>query len=443
MTIHPRPPKSASLKTYRVSFSSVTEQYVLVEAASNEAAVAAARELFYSSPPHSPPSLRFKAFDGASFERPFAKDIAADEDDKGRQENTKDNEHRGPAAAAAPPAQSSRRVRATAIAGSALVVLIAMYVWMNLTRDQAAVAPPLPPGPVGPNPPGPLPPPGPDGSPPSGGTLRSGGDLNPTPGTGTGTSTTDDQKDAEAQAIKDRQKAFDEEQKNREDLARRLAELGGQDAGSRVQQLEQDARTVAGLGYRLRENTSATGAGLHALLTPTVNECALACTQENCAAFAYNRDQYGPASRQSRYCYLYHAPFKSQPGVAGYQFGERDPQVPPVKGAAAEEVIRRAKANPVVAAVEADGLTRCPNGPVKVPGFKLTCEQTVVGGARVVGQNRLIVANINQCAAKCTAASNCTAFGFNSSDPEGEHSCQLVAPGYATREVQGWISGLR
>jgi hypothetical protein len=70
---------TAPLKTYRVSFSSVTHQYVLVEAASEKAAIAAARELYYASPPHSPSSLRFKEFDGAGFYRPFAKDIAEDE----------------------------------------------------------------------------------------------------------------------------------------------------------------------------------------------------------------------------------------------------------------------------------------------------------------------------------------------------------------------------
>jgi hypothetical protein len=83
-------------------------------------------------------------------------------------------------------------------------------------------------------------------------------------------------------------------------------------------------------------------------------------------------------------------------------------------------VVRRAVSEPLPAFVD-DGLTRCSGGPVKVTNFKLTCDQNLVGGGRIVGENRLNVANINQCAARCTKAANCDAFALNAAEPDGTH----------------------
>jgi hypothetical protein len=100
-----------------------------------------------------------------------------------------------------------------------------------------------------------------------------------------------------------------------------------------------------------------------------------------------------------------------------------------------------ATSEPLPAVID-DGLTRCANGPVKVTNFKLTCDQNVAGGARIVGENHLSVANINQCAARRAKAANCDAFAFNAAEPDGMH-CQLEGLGYQPRPVSGWILGVR
>jgi hypothetical protein len=242
------------------------------------------------------------------------------------------------------------------------------------------------------------------------------------------------------EAVKKREQAFEEEQRRRADQARRSDQLGGQDPATRQLRREREARTAAVLGYRLRENTSVAGQGVHAVLMDGVADCALACTKEGCDAFKYNRG--GPPTSGKRYCYLYRAPYTQLPDTADYVFGERDPRSTLLDSALAEEAVRRAAAEPLPTVVD-DGLTRCAGGPVKVTNFKLTCDQNLVGGARIVGENRLSVANINQCAARCTMAANCAAFAFNAAEPDGTHLCQLLAPGYQPRSVSGWISGVK
>jgi hypothetical protein len=245
-----------------------------------------------------------------------------------------------------------------------------------------------------------------------------------------------------------RQAAHDHELREREEQARRL-DAKTQSANDQQNELEADARTVATVGYRLRENTVA-GPRYRTLVTESVTDCAFACAAENCDAFAYNRDQYSSAARRKRYCYLYQKPFETRPGP-GHAFGERvaDPPLsdraePAASSSAGDGRIRLAQAGPPTAAAPADDLVRCAGGPVKVTGFKVKCDWIVSGGT-TLGSARLsyTVANVNECAAKCKAVSKCVAFTFNSGDPDGQHACQIFGPTPEGREAKGWVSGMR
>lgn len=245
-----------------------------------------------------------------------------------------------------------------------------------------------------------------------------------------------------------RQAAHDREIREQEELARRR-DAENQAAIDQQNQLEADARAVAAIGYRLRENTVA-GPSYRNLVTESVNDCALACAAENCDAFAWYRDQYSSAARRKRYCYLYQKPFETRNGP-GHAFGER--VADPILGERADSTgsssadngrIRLAQAGPPATAAPADNLVRCAGGPVKVTGFKVKCDWILSGGT-TLGSARLsyTVANVNECAAKCKAVSKCVAFTFNSGDPEGQHACQIFGPTPEGRESKGWVSGLR
>ncbi len=109
---------------------------------------------------------------------------------------------------------------------------------------------------------------------------------------------------------------------------------------------------------------------------------------------------------------------------------------PPVRLVQAEQATPRTDAT--------DGVTQCQNGPVKVTGFRLTCDRTLSGGT-TLGSTQLsyTVANINECAAKCRPVSRCVGFTFNAADTPGRHGCYIFGPTPEGREASGWVSGLR
>jgi hypothetical protein len=245
-----------------------------------------------------------------------------------------------------------------------------------------------------------------------------------------------------------RQAAHDREVREQEERARRR-DAESQAAIDQQNKLEADALTAAGIGYSLRENTVA-GPIYRTLVTESVTDCALACAAENCDAFAWYRDQYSSAARRKRYCYLYQKPYETRNG-SGHAFGER--VADPILGeradaagssSALEGRIRVAQAGPPTTAAPADDLVHCAGGPVKVTGFKISCD-TILSGGTTLGSARLsyTVANVNECAAKCKAVSKCVAFTFNSGDPDGQHACQIFGPTPEGRESKGWVSGTR
>ena len=256
-----------------------------------------------------------------------------------------------------------------------------------------------------------------------------------------------EQRRIEGAAFAARQVAYDNEKRQREAEALRLDALA-QDTGRQEQQRENDTRLAAGMGFRLRENIYVANAAFRSLLTESVLECALACIKENCDAFAFYRNQFGPNSRQPRYCYLHRKPFTTANGP-GHTFGERVAGLPE-PSAPAGAAIAQAPSQPVQAekgaatAANSGGLIYCAGIPLKVTGFKITCDQITGGGSTLINVRvRYPVSNINECAAKCRPVPECKGFTYNSGDPDGQHACQIFGAGAAVRESQGWISGAR
>jgi hypothetical protein len=209
---------------------------------------------------------------------------------------------------------------------------------------------------------------------------------------------------------------------------------------------ERDARAAAGLGFRLRENTSVAGSSFANVLASSVAECALACERQACDGFGFYRAQYPRGSKRARYCYLFREPFEPA-NYPGYAFGERmgDPHLIGVMRRVSTEVEGAVQvAQGSSSAGKEDGVVRCAGGAVKVTGFKLTCDRIMAGGT-TLGSVRLsyTVAHINECAAKCRPVAKCVGFTFNSGDPDGQHACVIFGPTPETREAAGWISGVR
>jgi hypothetical protein len=246
-----------------------------------------------------------------------------------------------------------------------------------------------------------------------------------------------------------RQAAFEREQERlKEEAIRRDAEA--RDADDARRERETDARTAAGLGYRLRENMAVAKSSFTNLRARSVEACALACEERGCDAFAYYRDHYPRGSAKPRVCYLYRKPYTVYANP-GYALGERDvsrvlPDAPSRSGSVDDDApLRLAQSGPPAAAPSSgDGVTQCSGGPIKVTGFRLTCDQ-ILGGGTILGSTRLsyTVANINECAAKCRPVAKCTAFTFNSADPEGRHACMIFGGKPEARESKGWVSGVR
>src|SRR5205807_308033 len=77
----------------------------------------------------------------------------------------------------------------------------------------------------------------------------------------------------------------------------------------------------------------------------------------------------------------------------------------------------------------ANGVIDCPSGPVKVSGFKITCDAILDGGT-TLGSTQLAytVANINQCAAKCAPVQRCVGFTYQAASASDHHRCVLFGP---------------
>jgi hypothetical protein len=242
-----------------------------------------------------------------------------------------------------------------------------------------------------------------------------------------------------------RQAAYEREQQRLEDEAiRRDAETRAADDARRER--ESDARTAAGLGYRLRENMAVAGASFTQLRALNLKQCALACERNTCDAFAYYRDHYPAGSGKPRVCYLYRKPYVVSAN-AGYALGERthEPRLSPRTGQSGSEApIRLAQGAPPPDTSGPAGVTRCSGGPVKVTGFTLACDR-IMGGGTTLGSTRLshTVADINECAAKCRPVAKCTAFTFNSADAPGQHACTIFGGAPEGRASKGWVSGVR
>lgn len=233
------------------------------------------------------------------------------------------------------------------------------------------------------------------------------------------------------------------DEKRRDQEAARL-DSQGSDTNAEQQLRERDARIVAAMGYRLRENMSVEKDAFKNLLTDSVADCALACTHEKCDAFGWYRGQYSYASRKPRYCYLFRKPFITG-NYSGMALGEPvTDSRPRLTDRATIDAIKRMAATRPVPTENDNGVLHCSGGPVKVTGFKLQCDH-IMGGGTQLGSHRLryTVNNINECAAKCRPISNCVGFTYNSGDPEGERACQIFGGSPIPRKSNGWISGVR
>jgi hypothetical protein len=115
-----------------------------------------------------------------------------------------------------------------------------------------------------------------------------------------------------------------------------------------------------------------------------------------------------------------------------------------VRLASFEAPIMFAQNVPAAAPSSSQGIVRCSGIPVKVTGFKLTCDQVLGGGATITaGRVSYSVAHINQCAEYCRTNSQCAGFRYNAGDPDGAHACTLVGLGGKMNEGLGWIAGER
>jgi hypothetical protein len=215
----------------------------------------------------------------------------------------------------------------------------------------------------------------------------------------------------EEKTVAARQAAHDLEMRRRDEEAVQL-DAQPQDGSKEQHDRDHEARDVAGLGFRLRENMSVPGSSFRNMLTETVPDCALACVREKCDAFGYQR-------ARPRYCYLFRKPYTVS-NYPGYVLGERVPdpssgEIPARDGSAVIGApIRLAQTGPAdTTPAISDGITRCSGGPVKVTGFTLTCDQ-IMGGGTTLGSARLsyTVSNINECAAKCRPIAACVGFTF-------------------------------
>jgi PAN domain len=259
---------------------------------------------------------------------------------------------------------------------------------------------------------------------------------------------TAEQRRIEERAIAARMAAFDAAKRQREQEAIRLDQEAAA-AAQAQRDRESNARLLAGIGFRLQENTTVTGSSIGYVMTATVGDCAVACLKDNCDAFAFYKE--GPKNPRdgTRACYRYRKPL-SFSAHAYYAAGERLPDAgfaPDAPNAnPVQPTMRFAEAakSTTPSPANADGLVQCPNGPVKVTGFQLVCDKLVVGGSTLgSAQLRHSVSNINECAARCRAVPQCGAFAYKSEAYRDKHDCEIMGPTKNMNSGVGWVSGVR
>jgi hypothetical protein len=246
-----------------------------------------------------------------------------------------------------------------------------------------------------------------------------------------------------------RQAAFDADLKRKNDEAIRL-DREAADAAKAQRDREGTGRSLAGLGFTVRENNTVSGHSIGYVLAETLADCAIACMKDGCEAFAYRfTDAIGPNSR-GRACYRYKAPFTLSANPS-YTAGERLKEPAPAMATAPPPTLSappiKQAAQPAAntqAPTSADGVVQCASGPVKVTGFKISCDRILSGGTTLgSAQLSYTVANINECAAKCRPISRCVGFTFNGADPPGRQACTLFGPTPEGRQSSGWIAAVR
>ncbi len=213
---------------------------------------------------------------------------------------------------------------------------------------------------------------------------------------------------------------------------------------------EFNRRQLAGMGYRLRPNASASGTSIGVDVAESINDCGLKClSRGDCDGFAYYRDQkvFGP--KQVRSCYFFKRPLQwiGQPSYdAGEKLDERSEAsetAPPANVAAAPTRFEVAQAG-TGAVTTPEGVVQCSGEPVKVTGFRIICDKLIVGGSALGStQLRYSVANINECAAKCRPVSQCGGFAYKSMAYQGKHDCEIMGPTKNMNDGKGWISAVR
>ena len=241
--------------------------------------------------------------------------------------------------------------------------------------------------------------------------------------------------------------ASDAEQRAREQQAikRDQEELASSHA---YEDREFNRRQLAGMGYRLRPNTSASGVSIGVDVAETINDCGLKClSRGDCDGFAYFRAQKVSGPKPVRSCYFFRRPIDwiGQPSYDGGEKISDHSAIPaPDQIEAAPTPARFEVAQASAGQVEANGVTQCSGEPVKVTGFRLICDKLIVGGS-ALGSNQLrySVANINECAAKCRAISQCGGFAYKSMAYRDKHDCEIMGQTKNMNDGRGWISGLR
>jgi hypothetical protein len=209
---------------------------------------------------------------------------------------------------------------------------------------------------------------------------------------------------------------------------------------------EFNRRQLAGMGYRLRPNTSASGTSIGVDVAESVNDCGLKClSRGDCDGFAYYRDQKASGARAVRSCYFFKRPIEWI-GQPSYDDGEKisNHSAAPATETLEATPVRFEVAQASPAQVEANGFVQCSGEPVKVTGFRILCDKLIVGGSALGStQLRYSVSHINECAAKCRAVPQCGGFAYKSTAYRDKHDCEIMGPTKNMNNGGGWISGVR
>jgi hypothetical protein len=262
--------------------------------------------------------------------------------------------------------------------------------------------------------------------------------------------TEQEKRDAEERRLKEKtidamKAASDAEKRAREQEAirRDQEELA---ASRAYDDREFNRRQLAGMGYRLRPNTSASGTSIGVDVAESVNDCGLKClSRGDCDGFAYYRDQKVSGAKAVRSCYFFKRPI-DWIGQPSYDGGEKIANHSTAPALAVPDVmpVRFDVAQASPSQVEANGVVQCSGEPVKVTGFRILCDKLIVGGSALGStQLRYSVSNINECAAKCRAVPQCGGFAYKSMAYGEKHDCEIMGPTKNMNNGGGWISGVR